>query len=261
MTIDSFFWIAGSALEAFFIALLLRRRAILRFPFLSLFIIWDLIQNIALYFLSQTGAHYTEFYLFFSAIGYCFEFCVLIELMRAVLKPLPTFVRKRLSLFVILGYLVLGAIVWTFFTKRPVSQNSCFQAVSFSLWISLQVQRMTSYLRLVTFLSLALCSQMLSLSWRNRELQIATGLGFYSFFSIAVEMVRSHLPQNQLYIDLNRVLIASYLGSLCYWIYCFSAKEEERRAFTPEMERALQRLAGEASSWRTKVTEENEHKF
>jgi len=258
MTIDGFFWIAGSALEASFIALLWRRRAVVRFPFLSLFILWDFIQNLALYLSSQSNFHYTVLYLFFSTIGYFFEFCVLIELMRSILKPLPPSARRRLSLFTIFSYLILAALLWTFLAKRPIDPNSSFHAISFSLWVSLQMQRISSYLRLITFLTLALFSQTLSLTWHNRELQIATGLGCYSFFTVAVEIARSHLPQNQLYIDLNRVLIASYLGSLCYWIYCFASKEEQRSGFTPEMEEILQRLAGRTRTRNTQIPPESD---
>ena len=43
-----------------------------------------------------------------------------------------------------------------------------------------QLQHTVSILRILFFLVLAGGSQLLSIGWRDRELQVATGLGFYS---------------------------------------------------------------------------------
>jgi hypothetical protein len=79
-------------------------------------------------------------------------------------------------------------------------------------------------------------------------MQIATGLGFYSMVSLAVQMMDSHLALGPMYRRLDQVVVASSVGSSLYWVYCFAQKEAERREFTPQMEHFLLALAGNARS-------------
>ncbi len=110
-------------------------------------------------------------------------------------------------------------------------------------------------MRVLFFLVLAACSQLLSISWRDRELQIATGLGFYSLVSIAVSIVQAGQTVGPLYIHLNEIVGASYLCSLLYWTFSFATKVAPRREFTPQMEGFLLAVAGAARSTRVSLTE------
>jgi hypothetical protein len=112
------------------------------------------------------------------------------------------------------------------------------------------MQQTTSILRILAFLLLAGCSQLLSIGWRDRELQIATGLGFFSIVSLAVEMIRSHLAMGPQFRHLNRFVVAGSVCSSLYWVVCFAQKEAERREFTPQMEHFLLAVAGSARSTR-----------
>ena len=91
---------------------------------------------------------------------------------------------------------------------------------------------------------------MLSIGWRDRELQISTGLGFYSLVSLAVEVAQSHVSFGSLYVHLNRIVVSSYACSLVYSVICFARKEPERRPFTPQMQSFLLGLSGSARSAR-----------
>ncbi|MDR5728885.1 MAG: hypothetical protein RB191_15810 [Terriglobia bacterium] len=112
------------------------------------------------------------------------------------------------------------------------------------------MQQTTSILRILFFLVLAGLSQLLSIGWRDRELQVATGLGFYSLVSVAVEMAHSHQTMGAQYRLLNQIVVASYVLSLLYWAFSFAQKEAERREFTPKMEQFLLALAGNARAIR-----------
>jgi len=102
---------------------------------------------------------------------------------------------------------------------------------------------------------------LLSIGWRNREFQVATGLGFYSIVSLAVTVLHTHQivgkqyqwgPQ---YHGLDEVVMVSYIGVLAYWVFSFATKETERREFTPQMQSFLLAMAGAARTTRSVLTE------
>jgi hypothetical protein len=109
------------------------------------------------------------------------------------------------------------------------------------------LQQTDAILRVLVFLLLAGFSRMLAIGWRNRELQIATGLGFYSLVSISVAAIQAHQPSAAQYSHLDNLDTSSYVATMLYWILCFSRKEPERKPFTPRMERILLTFAGEAN--------------
>jgi hypothetical protein len=111
----------------------------------------------------------------------------------------------------------------------------------------------------VIFLILAGCSQLLSIGWRDRELQIATGMGFYSLVGLAVAGLQAHLgiaQQNHLqhFKELDQLLVAGYIGSLAYWVFSFAQKEAVRREFSPQMQGLLLAVAGVARGSRVSLT-------
>jgi hypothetical protein len=55
-----------------------------------------------------------------------------------------------------------------------------------------RVQETFAILRVVLFLVLAIASHWLAIGWRNRELQIATGLGLYSLGSLVGTLAHQH---------------------------------------------------------------------
>jgi len=96
---------------------------------------------------------------------------------------------------------------------------------------------------------------LLSIGWRDRELQVATGLGIYSLVSLAVSLWRSNEGVWSLYSLTNRLLAASYLCSLLYWAFSFAQQEAERREFTPQMQSFLLAMAGTARSTRISLSD------
>lgn len=116
-----------------------------------------------------------------------------------------------------------------------------------------QLQQTVSIVRILFFLTLAGCSQLLSIGWRDRELQVATGLGIYSLVSIGAAMLRTHQTSLSQYGRLNQIVVASYVLSLLYWVFSFAQREAERREFTPQMQDFLLALAGNARAARLEM--------
>jgi hypothetical protein len=128
---------------------------------------------------------------------------------------------------------------------------------SFSLagYLNVHLQETFSILRILFFLGLAGCSQLLSIGWRDRELQIATGLGFYSLVSLAVWMHHSGQATGPQYHLLDQMVSVSYVCSLAYWLVSFATKEAERREFTPQMQSLLLAMAGTARGARVALND------
>jgi hypothetical protein len=135
---------------------------------------------------------------------------------------------------------VAGAVIW------PIAAWTTPTNLSFAGRTLVQVQQTFAVLRVVVFMALAGFSQMLSIGWRNRELQIATGLGFYSMISLGVSLIHTHQAPGLRYGELDSLVMASYLCSLLYWVYSFAQREEERQEFTPQMRSFLLAVAGAA---------------
>jgi hypothetical protein len=172
------------------------------------------------------------------------QFAVLVELAWSVLRPirssLPTFSVVVISLAVF----ILGAAIW------PFAVYSTLPSYSLELRIVCYLVRTASILRILIFVILAVCSQWLSIGWRSRELQVATGLGFYSLVTLAVAFVQPHLNTPGQYVRINQLGVSGFLCALFYWIFSFSQKEEARQEFTPQMQSLLLTVAGAARTTR-----------
>ena len=172
------------------------------------------------------------------------------ELGWLVLRPIRSALPRYSIVILALLILIAGAIIW------PISSSAELPKEYGPLTrMFVHVQQTVAVLRVVFFLALAGFSQLLSIGWRNRELQIATGLGFYSMFSLAITLMSSHLAAGPYYSLLNQVGVASYLCSLIYWIVSFAQKEEARQEFTPQMRSFLLTVTGAARASRVALAD------
>jgi hypothetical protein len=242
---DSVLVMAGIATEALVLLLLVVRRVFRTLPVFTSYLAWSLFNDLAY---PAAVKHYPSsalpIYLGSLAIDSLFQFGVLIELSRSVLRPVAKFLPRWTS-FAVAGLIVLiCAAIW------PFAQSSVFSAFNLQQRLLVHLQQTFSILRVLFFLALAGCSQLLSIGWRDRELQIATGLGFYSMISIAVYVLHTRPALYSQYSHLEQIVAASYVCSLLYWVFCFVQQEAERREFTPQMQSFLLAVAGTARTTR-----------
>ncbi len=167
---------------------------------------------------------YFDFYFVTKIIDSALQFCVLVELAWSVFRPFRASLPKNTVWFLGALTALAGAAIWPF-AKDPAFVHFPTQ------WQMLgRFMQTDSILRVLFFVILAGCSQLLSIGWRDRELQIATGLGFYSLVALAISAVHAQigaahgqLPQH--YHLLDQFLVASYVPSLTYWAFSFAQKE------------------------------------
>ncbi len=252
MNLDNALWFAYIGVEAVVVGLLCYRRLFRTLPVFFSFCVWDVSSNIAAFIITQyhiIDAHvYFQVYFWETIIGSTLEFCVLVELGWSVLRPLRASL-PRIAPFVV-GALILaaGAVIW------PFAAISGIAAAKQSLLLA-HIQHTVSILRILFFLALAASSQLLSIGWRDRELQIATGLGFYSVVNVAVSMLQSRQSTTAEYVHLERFVVVGMVCSLIYWVISFAQKEAARREFTPQMQKVLLAVAGSARTARVAISD------
>jgi hypothetical protein len=249
MSADNAVVLAGILTESAIIGLLFYRRIWRILPIFCSYCIWDVLSNVtADAIMVYRPSSFFHTYFAETIIDAVWLFCVLVELAWSVLRPVRASLPR--STLLVIGVLILltGAAIWPFASVPGLAHSASRQ------WLLLaQLQRTVAILRILFFLLLAAGSQLLSISWRDRELQVATGLGFYSLANVVVSILESHQSTGGQYVRLNEFLVFSYLCSLLYWAFSFAQKEAERREFTPQMQSFLLAMAGAARTTRVGV--------
>jgi len=251
MTLDQNIEIVATVVQAALIGLLVFRGNFKKLPLFSSYVIWLFLIPGAISVLSKRVASqhsYEYIFLAASVLDAVFMLCVLVELSMSVLSPIRSALPRWTVGAIGLLLLLVFAAIWPFAKPRGYTD-----LLSISQHI-VHFDIATSVLRIGFFLGLAASSQLLSIGWRDRELQVATGLGFYSFVSLAASVVQMNLgtaaTTMETYHLLNRIPVVGYILCSVYWIVSFAQKVPERREFTPQMEKFLLALAGNAHATR-----------
>ena len=256
MSLDITLWFAYIAVEAALIGLLFYRRAWRSLPIFCSYCVWDILSNIAAFLINRYHpASYFRVYFAQTIIDSTLLFCVLVELAWSSLRPVRASLPRWFLLVVAALILIAGAVIWPLAALPGLAH-----ATSKPGLLLTQLQQTVSILRILFFLLLAGASQLLSISWRDRELQVATGLGVVSIVSLVAAMLHMHQTTASQYEFLGEIVVASYMCSLVYWVVCFTQKEAERREFTPQMQSFLLAVAGAAHSSRVALTESRSEK-
>lgn len=254
MSIDTTVWYACVAGEAVAIALLLYRRIFRILPVFCLFIIWTILSDLAMMvlgrvFATQNPQLYMRILMVEISLDFCMQFAVLVELSWSVLRPIRAVLPRR-TLVVISAILVLvGSAVW------PIAGKLVLPGYTQQWHNLMQLLQASSILRILFVLVLAAFSQLLAIGWKDRELQVATGLGFYSLMSLGAAILHTHHVAPALHHNADQIVQVSYFCCLAYWVFSFAQKEAPRHEFTPRMESFLLAVSGAARSNRMALDE------
>ncbi len=242
MSLDNAIWLADIVTEAAVVGLLLYKRVWRLLPLFCIYCGWDLLSNAGGFVSSQffPASYNFTTYLVQTAVDTVLQFAVLIELAWSILRPIRASLPRGALVAISLLVMGLGAAIWPFAAVPQLAH------LNWEGYLFVRLEQTVSILRIFFFLVLAGGSQWLSIGWRDRELQVATGLGFYSLASLGAAMLHAHQTTAAEYAHLNQALIASYIVSMMYWVFSFSQKEAQRREFTPQMQNLLLAVAGVA---------------
>ena len=259
MTLDTKLVLLTALVEAVVIGLLAYRKFYKKLPLFFCYLIWLLILSVA----SVSIAHsYSEevlqkIFVVADIVDAAFMFCVLVELSMSVLSP----IRSSLPSWTVYG--VAGIMMVAFALIWPFAKPPGFKTLDSLSKIQVHVDMTNAVLPIVFFLALAACSQWLSLSWRDRELQIGTGLGIFALATLTISLLKMNVGTAttdaiQRYHLLDQAQAASYIPAMLYWLVSFAQKVPERRDFTPQMENFLLAVAGNARSTRVAMRDSSD---
>jgi hypothetical protein len=249
--LDGYLAITSAIIQALVIVLLIRKRIYKEFRLFTAYLLWVFVAAIASAFAAPRlrSDLYNRLFFISSVFDAVFMFSILVETSMSVLKPVKAML-PRWTIFLVVAVIgLIAAAAWHIAEPPGIMKLS-----KMSQYI-IHIDIATSILRIVFFVSLAALSQLLSLGWRDRVLQISTGLGFFSLVSLCVAFLHKnqgvgadHL--NNLYHLLDRIVACSYIASMLYWLVCFAHDVPERQEFTPQMRSFITSLARNARTVR-----------
>ena len=250
MAVETMIWLAGVIAEAAFIALLAYRRAYRLLPAFCIYAVWALLSDVGMYFFrTRFPAHYVDIYIVEASLDSTLQYAILVELAWSVLRPYRNTLPRGIVLKISLIVAGLALAAW------PLTSLQTAASFSPKFYYIARLAQTFAVLRILYFVALAAGSHLLSLSWRDRELQVATGLGIYSIASLAGSLLHTHQNFGPGYRIVDQVVAISYLCSLGYWLASFAQQDAPRREFSPAMSRILLAVAGSAHAQRAGVEE------
>jgi hypothetical protein len=215
-------------------------------PIFCAYIAWTLLTDVANFIISSKfHAIYAKVYFGEMGPDALLQLAILVELAWSVLAPNRKFLPRGTQFILIFLVLLAGALVW------PLAGMTVPPNLTHNGELYVHFQQTMAILRVICFLIMAGFSQVLSIGWKDRELQIATGLGFYSIVSLIVAVLHSRQEAGtHPYHWLDYAVTLSYLGALLYWGISLATKEQERREFSPQMQELLLIMSGGARAGR-----------
>lgn len=231
--------------EAVLVLLLIRVRLFSTFPAFFVFACWNLVSEVTANGLDRIyPVAAFRIYEVVMVVDSAMIFAVLAELAWSVLRPIRSSLPKRSWLAIPLLIGLAGLLLW------PVAGLTVPSYLTFEGGVFFRLQQTFAILRVVVFLGMVAFSQLLAIGWRNRELQIAAGLGFYSVVSLAIAIVHTHQAVGSQYHWLDEIGVVGYLSVVTYWVLSFATKEMERQEFSPQMQNFLLIISGTAKTSR-----------
>jgi hypothetical protein len=240
----------GMVAEAALILLLIRIRVFRVLPAFFAYMCWSLVSDIAM--TAVRSMPYPTYFKIFEiqmVIDAAMIFSVLVELAWSVLRPLRESLPRRSWIAIPFLIAIAGVLIW------PVAGLAVPSHLLPSGRAFFRLEQTFAILRVVVFFAMAGFSQLIGIGWRNRELQVATGLGFYSILSLAISVFHTHQVVGQQYHWVDEIGSAGYVAALAYWVYAFATKEAERQNFSPQMANFLLLIGGTAKASRVALAD------
>jgi len=233
-------WVA----ELVLLAVLLVRRQYRIFPIFTCYIAFNVLTDIGVGLLvaksSQTFARSVAIVLL--PPQYFLEAMVLFEIAWHVLRPVKVSLPHRtLQIFAL--SLALAILCGTLLAWHVHSTGTLIYAE-----IKGPLDLTVSLSRMLIFAVTAGFAQLLGIGWKDKVLQLATALSFYSAVDLIVNLVQSHVGASS---AVGHIKAVNFLFEMCFLVWAFTTKDVRRREFSPQMEQFLVTLAGRAKLART----------
>lgn len=218
MTLDSAILLVGMGLLAALLAIFVSRRIYRTLPVFFSFLIWCLCSGLVMVQALRLPPHlYLRFFLVNMIGDDLFLLAILFELGRRILRHNR---KTQARLFLAFLLFVLAAVLVSSLANWMIPPHTT-PLEKFYMVLS----QAFAIVRVAAILALVWWSSLRSLRWPNRELQIATGLGFYAVVALAAVIAHTHLSNGAKDHWIDQIQVLSYLGALSYWVLYFAKNE------------------------------------
>lgn len=249
MTLEAFYasvYALGGLAEVTLLVVLLVRRQYRQFPIFTCYIAFNVCSDLAVALLSlQSGGNQASWVaLFLLPPQYLLEIGVLVEIGWRLLKPInDSLPRQAFKVFLTVSVIAVLAGVALALHVDPHS-TGIYEKLKFPLDITVGLLRMILFLAMLAF------AELLGIGWKDKVLQLAMGLSFYSSLDLAGSLIQGHFGVSQI---ANHLKGGAYLVELGFFIWVFTTKEAERRDFSPQMQQFLVTLSTRVRSTRSAI--------
>jgi hypothetical protein len=232
----------GLIAEITLLVVLLAGRQYKSFPVFTLYIAFNVLNDAVLAALMAFSPIHVarDLALATLPLTYLLEVGVLFEIAWNVLRPVHTSL-PRGAVRAFIGLIALAVLGGTLLAWHGSGGSSQIADIQGPLNVTVGL------LRMLIFAATAAFAQVLGIGWKNKVLQLATGLSFYSAIDLIVSLLTRQSGSNALQ-PLRGVAYTLELGFL---VWAFTTKDVRRREFSPQMEQFLVTLAGRAKLART----------
>jgi hypothetical protein len=232
-------WATTFCAQVALLLVLITRKRWRVFRFFTLWIVFQVFENVAGFFILSSHARavaYNAFYWGAEVIDLALQVCVILEIARIVLKPTGTWVRDALKTFVSLG---IAGVLFALALSYIANPRS---ATSLDAWIE-RGNLFSAMLSLELFIAMGAASTRLGLVWRNHVMGLAVGWSVWAVVDFFVEGALSYLgPQWWHGMALDQIRIIAFQLVTIYWAIIFWLPEPEERILSPEMKVYLSAL-------------------
>jgi hypothetical protein len=237
------FSVLGLVAEISLLVVLIVRRQYRIFPIFTICIAANVLNDIgADILLVAYSLHVAQSFDFaLLPLQYLLDLAVLLEISWNVLRPVQTSL-PRGSIRVFIGAVVLSLLGGVALAYHFGNTGNKIQDIKVPLDLTVGL------LRMLIFAATAGFAQLLGIGWRNKVLQLATGLSFYSAVDLIVSLVGRYTADSR---ELEGFRMVAITLQLMFFLWVFTTKEVRRREFSPQMEQFLVTLAGRAKLART----------
>jgi hypothetical protein len=224
------------------IALAVRRQYKV-FPLFTLYVAFNLLSDVVVGALMVLYPIHVARSLMFGLLPlqYLLELAILLEIAWNVLRPVHASL-PRGSIRVFGAVVALALFCGVLLAWHFGNTGNKIQDVRVPLDLTVGLLRMLIFVATVAF------AQLLGIGWKNKVLQLATALSFFSAVSLIVSLVERYSGRSQ---ELDGLVNVAFVLEFAFLVWAFTTKEVRRREFSPQMEQFLVTLAGRAKLART----------
>jgi hypothetical protein len=235
--------VLGSVAEIGLMVTLILRRQYKTFPIFTLYIAFNLLSDLVIGLSAGVYSVHVGYAVQVASLPllYLLELCVLFEIAWNVLRPVHTSL-PRGSIKVFFGLVSLSLLCGTLLAWQVHDTGNRLDDIKRPLDLTVGL------LRMLIFAATAGFAQVLGIGWKNKVLQLATALSFYSAVNLIVSLGERHAGSVDALEPLRAV---AYFLEIGFLLWVFTTKDVRRREFSPQMEQFLVTLAGRAKLART----------